>query len=253
MAFLLSTYGDLLRELLEKGFRFGPISAYFEAASPPFIFLRHDVDRISSRAVHMAAAERDLGIKATYYFRCDSHMLFPEEDIRFVVDLGHEIGFRYETVARLEWRTDEVLDRFCQELAALRALADVRTVTAHGPPLSQLPTVRFAKKLDLGKLGIVGDPAVDIDFSKVLYITETGGVFGSRANRRDWSGGKNLRDPTPPSVLGKTLDPGQEPFVVLSTHPERWPLAVVGLVQARLSDLFVNLFMAFAGGGLGRE
>ncbi|HVP12670.1 MAG TPA: hypothetical protein VMV94_15950 [Phycisphaerae bacterium] len=241
MAYRLSAYADLLHALREKGYHLGPVSAYYQGAAPPFVFLRHDLDRFASRAVHMAAAERDLGVKSTYYFRCNARARFPEEDIRFVTDLGHEIGFHYETVDRLEGRADEVPDRFRLELAALRAIADVATATACGTPLSQLPAVHFAKSLDLRELGLMGDPAVDIDFSKVLYITDTGGTFGSRANLRDRSAGKNLRERTPPAKLAQTLNPRLEPLVVLNTHPHRWPLGVAGLLLVRLADLFVNL------------
>jgi hypothetical protein len=247
VAFRLADYSDLLYALREKGYRLGPVSAYFESAPPPFIFLRHDVDRLSSRAVHMAAAERDLGVKATYYFRCDSRMGFPEENIRFVVELGHEIGFHYETVVRLKDRADEVPDRFRQELAALRAIAQVRTVTAHGSPLSRLSNAGYTKKIDLRELDLIGDPAVNIDFSRVLYITDSGGVYGSPNNLRDWSDDKNLREPTPPLQLSKVLDPRQEPLVVLSSHPERWPFGFVGLLQVRMTDFLVNTLKKLAG------
>jgi hypothetical protein len=252
LAYRLSVYADLLHALREKGYRLGPTSAYFEGAAPPFIFLRHDVRCLAARAVHMAAAERDLGVKATYYFRCNGRMRFPEECVRFVADLGQEIGFQYETVDRLPGRGDQVPDRFRQELAALRAIADVRTVTARGTPLSQLPTVRFAKPLDLGELGLLGDPAADIDFSKVLYITDTGGDYGSRANRRDWSGGKNLREPTSPPELARALDPRREPLVVLNSHPHRWPIGFVGFMGVRAADFFVNVFTKLTGGAPSR-
>ncbi|HQM33758.1 MAG TPA: hypothetical protein PKX85_14510, partial [Candidatus Hydrogenedentes bacterium] len=58
---------------------------------------------------------------------------------------------------------------------------------------------------------------------RVLYVTDTGGIFGSPHNRRDWSPGKNLREPMTPATLGRWLCPEREPLVLLTTHPERWP------------------------------
>lgn len=253
MAFPLSAYVDLLHRLREKGYSLGPISRYFEGFRPPFVFLRHDVDRLSSRAVHMARGEQNMGVKATYYFRCDGRTRFPEEEIRFVADMGHEVGFHYETVVRMKADPDRVIGRFTEELAALRRITTVKTVTAHGSPLAKLSNVGYTKTLDLGEFGLVGDPAVNIDFSKVLYVTDSGGVYGSPNNLRDWSEGKNLRRPTPPKELAKALDPRQEPLVVLSSHPERWPIGFVGLMQARATDFAVNVLKRLVKGGGRRD
>ena len=77
--------------------------------------------------------------------------------------------------------------------------------------------------MDRAALGLLGEPQTDFVCSRVLYITDTGGVFGSPHKRRDWSPGKNLRDPMPPEALGRWLRPEREPLVLLTTHPERWP------------------------------
>ncbi len=38
-------------------------------AEEPFVILRHDVDRRPEMALEMAGMEKDMGIRATYYFR----------------------------------------------------------------------------------------------------------------------------------------------------------------------------------------
>lgn len=241
MAFPLSAYLNLLHELCEKGYHLGPISKYFEGSTPPFVFLRHDVDRLPFRAVNMAAAENALGAASTYYFRCDAAMRFPEQSIRRIASLGHEVGFHYETVVRMRAEPGRVIQQFTQELAALRKIATVKTVTAHGSPLAKLSNVGYTKTLDLAEFGLIGDPAAGIDFSRVLYVTDTGGTYGSRDNLRDWSEGKNLRQPVSPQELAKQLDAQQEPLVVLSSHPERWPMSLAGLLQARMTDGLINM------------
>ena len=95
--------------------------------------------------------------------------------------------------------------------------------------------------LDLKKLGLLGEPSLDMDFSSTLYITDSGGIFGGTNNLRDKVDGKNLFKPTHPKDLGKIFNPQKEPMILLSTHPERWPDGFIGLVQASIIDWGVNL------------
>ena len=54
MAYRLKRYLSLLDALRRKGYAMGPVRRYFEGAEAPFVFLRHDVDRLPGRAVAMA-------------------------------------------------------------------------------------------------------------------------------------------------------------------------------------------------------
>ena len=223
MAFPLAHYRALLVNLLERRYSLLPVRAYFERYFEPAVFLRHDVDRLPGRAVRMARAEHALGVKATYYFRSDAGGEFPEAAVRAVAALGHEIGYHYEVVTRYGAGSAEAVEAFARDLASLRKLSDVKTVAAHGSPLSGATNIGYARGLDRSALGLLGEPQTDFDFSRVLYVTDTGGIFGSPHNRRDWSPGKNLRGPMTPESLGRWLCPEREPLVLLTTHPERWP------------------------------
>ncbi len=56
----------------------------------------------------------------------------------------------------------------------------------HGSPVSKWDSRLIWKKYDYKKLGIIGEPYFDVDFSKVLYLTDTG---------RRWDGEKvSIRD-----------------------------------------------------------
>ncbi|MGI6460501.1 MAG: hypothetical protein ACOX5J_10485 [Candidatus Hydrogenedentales bacterium] len=223
MAFPLAQYRALLANLLERSYSLLPVRAYFEEYSKPTVFLRHDVDRFPGRAVRMARMERELDVRATYYFRSSAGGQFPEAAIRKVAALGHEIGYHYEVVTRHGADSAEALEAFARDVSALRELADVKTVAAHGSPLSGTSNIGYAQGLDRAALGLLGEPQTDFDFSRVIYITDTGGIFGSPHNRRDWSPGKNLREPMTPEALARWLHPEREPLVLLTTHPERWP------------------------------
>lgn len=241
MAFLLSDYKKLLEFLKQKGYSFGPVKTYYEGVIPPFIFLRHDVDRFSSRAVKMAQAEHNLNVSSTYYFRCDRKGVFPCKAIKKIAALGHEVGFHYETVARTKGDLSAAVKFFERELGSLRKIVDVKTVTAHGSPLSRHSNIGYGEELGTKRFGLLGEPMADMDFSRVFYITDTGGVFGSPNNLRDWSDGRNLRVATAPSELSKILIPQKEPMILLNSHPERWPSSMVGLLQAVGIDMGVIL------------
>lgn len=249
MAGRLADYLALVRGLREKGYRLGPVAWYFEGYEPPFVFLRHDVDRLVFRAEAMARGEHDLGVESTYYFRCDARGGFPEKAIERIRTLGHEVGFHYETWSRSGGDVGKAREMFARELGVLRGLAEVRTVAPHGSPLSRRTNVDFSRQLDLGGLAILGDVQSDVDFHRVLYVTDTGGVFGSRYNRFDRVEGKSLEGAMTPAELGAMLRPENEPLVLLNTHPERWPQTAPGLVQASLFDGLANLLKVLAAKG----
>lgn len=246
MACRLHEYVELLRTLQGRGYGLLPCRAYFEGAELPAVFLRHDVDRLCRRAVSMAREERALGARATYYFRCIRGARFPEAAVRQVENLGHEVGYHYETFVRERGDADRAAARFGHELDGLRRLADVRTVAAHGSPLSRLSNMRHGGRLDLQGLGLLGEPGLHYDFDRVLYVTDTGGSFGSRHNVRDRVAGRNLPGPVSPAQLADRLRPDDEPSVLINTHPERWPATAIGLCQATITDALVNVAKGLA-------
>lgn len=240
MAFRLDAYQHLITRLRERGYALRCVRAYFDGAAAPAVFLKHDVDRLPARAVAMARAEQALGIAATYYFRCSAGGRFPADAIRAIVALGHEAGFHYECLVREHGDEQAAARRFERELAALRQVTPVVTVAAHGSPLSRTSNMGQTRGLDLERLGLLGEPAVHFDFARVLYVTDTGGCFGSADNIRDRVDGQNWGTPASPDELARALVPEHFPLVLMNTHPERWPRGRLGLAQARIADALAN-------------
>ncbi|EGV30434.1 lipopolysaccharide biosynthesis protein [Thiorhodococcus drewsii AZ1] len=241
MAHSLTKYASLLDELAAAGYRFHPIRDYFAApAKQPFVYLRHDVDRLPERAVTMAEAEAKGSIRATYYFRCDKHMRFPEAAMRRIADLGHETGFHYESLSRCKGDSDAALALFERELAACRSLVPVDTVAPHGAPLSAASNMDFSTGIGPERFALLGD-ATGIDFTDILYLTDTGGTFGSPYNLRDRVAGRELPGPIHPVRLAAHVIGQQETRLVLSCHPERWPSGMLALTEARARDSATNL------------
>lgn len=240
MAHPLSSYLSFLEGLLAADYSLHPIRVYFEEQfAEPFVFLRHDVDRFPERAVAMAIEESRLGVCSTYYFRCDRRCRFPESSVHRIRALGHEIGFHYESLSRGGGSVGRARELFARELGALREHSDVLTVAPHGAPLSAWSNMELTEELKLEELALLGD-ATGIDFSDILYITDSGGTFGSRHNLRDRVDGRRLDVELGPSRLVSWMREMGERRAVLSCHPERWPRTAVGLTQAWLFDLAAN-------------
>lgn len=248
MAHSLASYRSMLTDLATAGFRLCPVRTYFDGVVAARVaYLRHDVDRLPRRAVAMAVVEAKLGVASTYYFRCDAQKRFPTAAIARVQGLGHEIGFHYESFSRTRGDASAALALFERELKSLRDLVPVATIAPHGAPLSASSNMEFADGIGLDRFNLIGD-ATAIDFSSILYVTDTGGTFGSQHNLRDRVDGRMLQGDTPPSRLLEHIRALGESRVVISCHPERWPASALGLAQARLQDLAVNAMKKVVGG-----
>lgn len=252
MAYPLSAYQALLEDLRTAGFSCHTIREYFLSrqavdagkatglSDMPRAYLRHDVDRSPQRAVAMAEAETALGIRATYYFRCDARLRFPAPAMQRIAGLGHETGFHYESLSRTRGDRAAALALFERELAACRAIVAVTTIAPHGAPLAASSNMDFTASIDAERAALLGD-ATDMDYTDMLYVTDTGGTFGSPYNLRDRPTGRCLTEPVPPGRLAEWIGGQGITRLTLSCHPERWPLGRVGLVQAALSDAAGNL------------
>ncbi len=229
----------MLKKLKDSGYRLMHVENYYEGLGAPTVFIRHDVDRMPGRALDMARAEREIGALSTYYFRCDDNARFPIEHIEMIKELGHQIGYHYEVFSRANGDSEKALELFGKELAELRKYADIKTCAAHGAPLSEISNMSGGQLIKVRDFELLGEVYLDIDYQKVLYMSDSGGIFGSPYNLRDWSNGKNLRTPTKPLDLPKILHPDKEPYAIMGCHPERWPKSIPGYLQAELMDMGV--------------
>jgi len=98
----------------------------------------------------------------------------------------------------------------------------------HGSPLSKYDNRSLWLKYDYRDYGIIGEPYFDIDYNKVLYLTDTGRRWnGERFSVRDKVPGKTIK------ISGMKLrstrdiiqavDKGLLPDkITLNIHPQRW-------------------------------
>lgn len=182
--------------------------------------LRHDVDRRAEGALPCAEICRELGVSATFYFR--HPYTFDRSVLRRVAELGHEVGYHYETLTKTRGDVPRAVMLFERELREFRAVVDVDTACMHGSPLSRWDNRDIWKATSPAVYALAGEPYLSLT-PDVGYLTDTGRGW----NRRSAS----LRDAMPgpmPSFestfdLIRAIEAGSLPDrLMINIHPERW-------------------------------
>jgi hypothetical protein len=186
--FTFRVYFQLLEVLKDAGYLFQTYCFFVKKPYEKSIILRHDVDARKEHSLQFASIQHELGITGTYYFRMVPES-FDKEVIKEIASMGHEIGYHYEDMDFANGDVDQAYELAKKHLACLREVADVKTICMHGSPRSVHDNKEVWRKYDYRELGIIAEPYFDLDFSKVLYLTDTG---------RRWDGDKvSIRDKIP--------------------------------------------------------
>lgn len=179
--FTLKSYRSLLEAFQKAGYQFQTFEEFMEhPAEGKTVVMRHDVDEKAPNALKMAQLEHELGVKSTYFFRIVKQSNVPEV-IRGIAALGHEIGYHYEDLATAEGDMEKATAAFAKNLAYFREYYPVRSVCMHGSSTSKFDNRLLWETHQLSDFGLVGEPYLSVDFSKVFYLTDTGYA---------WDGGK---------------------------------------------------------------
>ncbi len=235
----MAKYGELCRALLSSGY--APVTVYQYLTDPPrgrVVVLRHDVDRKPGNALAMADLEHALGIHSTYYFRHPA--TFVPEVIGEIRDLGHEVGYHYEVLAKTRGDCDAAIELFSCELAEFREICDVRTICMHGSPPSPHDNRDLWEAYDFRDFGVAGEAYLSMAGNGLCYLTDTG---------RNWNGRHSLRDAMPGarSVPVETTDDlvrwvesSEAEGLYLTVHPERWAVSEGEWVVGCAMDFVMN-------------
>jgi hypothetical protein len=225
--FTLEKYNNLCQALRDSGYTIQTVRSYLENSENRNLktaIMRHDVDRKILNSLRMAELEHSLGIHSTYYFRYP--YTFQPEIIRIIRDMGHEIGYHYETLGKANGDRKIAIALFESELMSLRTIAEIRTICVHGSPLSKYDSRDLWKTYDFRTFGILGEAFLSV--KGTTYFSDTG---------RDWSGKNSLRDTMPDGAgrwklisvettdeLIASIRSGTNGPLYLTIHPERWAL-----------------------------
>lgn len=230
MDFTVNKYTCLLKSLKHAEYKFQTFSEFLtNPNSGKVVVLRHDVDLLPSHSLRIAQIECELGIKGSYYFRAVPES-WNEEIIKQIATFGHEIGYHYESLTTCHGNIDIAYKDFADNLIKLRTLVSVSTICMHGSPRSPYDSKDIWKQYSYRKLNILGEPYLDIDFSEMFYLTDTGRRWdGFRVSVRDKIGkwqDKWIKqgmvyhntDDVIHAVVRKTLPKR----IMITIHPQRW-------------------------------
>ena len=257
---------SLLEALREREYEFQTFSDFLEKPALRSVILRHDVDRLPENALRFARTEYEMGIKGSYYFRIVPQSNHPAI-IREIASLGHELGYHYEdlslfvsrlsknrrrmpsnagsteeTVSVRERRSidsypvfEEAIRCFTANLEYFRQYYPVTTICMHGDPLSPVDNRTLWEHYDYREYGIRGEPYFDLDFSRVLYLTDTGRKWnGEQVSVRDVPYSRKGMEEIRPSLAGSysfrstgdiilaALQDKLPGHIMFTFHPQRW-------------------------------
>ncbi len=194
--------------------------------------IRHDVDLRPEFALRVAEQERASGTTATYYFRT-MHFESHAKVISQIHAMGHRIGYHYESLSTTNGDIEAAYNDFKNNLTRLRKIAPVTTACAHGSPRSPWNSQDIWNQYDIHSLGIEYEPMLDTDFSRTLYLTDTGRRWdGYRVSVRDkvpeqqaqWER-EGLVFHTTDEIIQALNDPLHHIHrhdLLVNTHPQRW-------------------------------
>ena len=111
-----------------------------------------------------------------------------------------------------------------KNLAKFREIVQFTTICMDGRPMSKYNNLDLWKFYDYKSYGIDFEPYLDIDFNKVLYITDTGRGWNLlKYNVRDKVRNPfNYHDKTTIEII-KDIEENKLPNLLMITiHPQRW-------------------------------
>ena len=230
MDFTRQIYRRLLIGLKNGGYSFITYDEFCRGDAPQrFVILRHDVDLKPQNSQVVAIDEKDIGAKATYYFRAVPES-WDDDIIRQIHHMGHEVGYHYESLTTCNGDVQQAFDDFNTNLERLRKLVPVSTICMHGSPRSPYDSKDIWKEYDFKSLGIIGEPYLSTDFSKMFYLTDTGRRWdGYKVSVRDKIEGyqeewcaKGWTFHSTDDIIRALQDSRLPDQIMITTHPQRW-------------------------------
>ena len=227
--FTLDSYKKYVEIITNKYKSILRFDNYFLSDIPPesFVIFRHDIDRRPHRALVMAEIENSLGVCSTYYFRIKKHTFNPTI-ISKISQLGHEIGYHYESLSDTDGNMDKALIDFEYNLDRMRQIVPVKTISMHGRPFKKYDNRDIWKNLENSqylkdKLNILGEVYLDIDYSDIAYINDTGrNWISNKSNIRDKIISDINSDFNNETELREALINKKFNKIIFQIHPERW-------------------------------
>ena len=232
--FTFNKYKELCEKIKNSGYTIFTMKDFFEMQKKQsikdlnFIILRHDVDKMPENALEMAIIENKLRIQSTYYFRSTKNVFMPEI-MKQIYNLGHEIGYHYENLVTAKGNIVQAIELFEKDLRDFRDICEIKTICMHGNSLSKWDNRDLWKSYNFQDFGIIGEAYISIDYSKVLYLSDSGGSWNnSKVRIKDTVDKNSLKLPgeiiNTDTIIDifKINDNNSIKQICLLAHPDRW-------------------------------
>lgn len=229
--FTLKKYEELCEAIFKSPYIPLTFEQFFSNSTIPkkCILIRHDVDRDIQKSLTMAQIEHRFNIVSTYYCR-KTERVFKPEYFKKIANLGHEIGYHYETLDKAKGDEVEAIKVFEQELTSFREFIEIKTACMHGNPLSPWVNSNIWNTYDFKEFGIIGEPYLSLDYKNIVYLTDTGRTWASKNIRvkdvikdEDYQRNKLLigNISTTDDIIN-LIKEERFPQICLLAHPNRW-------------------------------
>lgn len=225
--FTLNKFTEILDSLMSTGYSFQTMEEFIYNPEGKVVIVRHDVDRSPFNSLQTAKLENKRGIKGTYYFRIVKQSN-NSEVIKEIAELGHEIGYHYEDLALAHGVYNYAIESFEANLKYFRTFYPVKTICMHGSPTSRWDNRDLWNNYSYKDFGIIAEPYVDIDYTSMLYITDTGRKWnGEKSSVRDkiqQAGYQSLKGRLKNSdnLIAAIRNKEFPQQILITFHPQRW-------------------------------
>ena len=224
MDFTIKIQEELIMALVNSGYNFITVNESLQTSKSKFIILRHDVEARYDNALEFAKIQHKNGIKGTYYFRILKDHFDPDV-VKGITSLGHEAGYHYDDLTKCKGDIKKAIKRFEKHLDLLNDIAPIKTICMDGSPLSKYDNKDLWNKYNYRDYGIESEPYFDIDFTNILYLTDTGRMWdGKMFSIRDKvnSSFNSFKFHSTIDII-KAANENRLPDKIMFTfHPQRW-------------------------------
>ena len=277
--FIYDKYTKLIQTIDNSEYATLTVQEYLKMEKKPdsFIIIRHDVDLDPLQQVKFAELENRSGIKSSYYFRHTEEILNVDV-IDHILSLGHEIGYHYETMTKARGDKKKALELFSNELDFFQKKWNVKTICPHGGSyvegVNGYSITGILKMLSMGirgkkifskwdsrdiwetrsmdEFGLIGDAHLSVDFTDILYLSDTGRSWDERYKSKDVVNSDiSLDQPIMcTDDIIRTIREGNVRKIYLLIHFEQWKKNLKDWISWYLAQIirrngkkFVNKFL----------
>jgi len=220
--FTFAKYKRFCEAMINSNYKILTVKEYLTSSKPDkCIILRHDVDLKPDRSLKAAEIENEFGIRSTYYFRMTDEVFQPEI-IKRIAELGHEIGYHYEVLDKAKGDFAKAIEIFKRELDELRKLCDIKTICMHGNSRTEWDNRDLWRIYDFREFGIIGEAYLSVDFSKIVYFSDTARTWNPKYKVKDipMNPANPIIDKT--DELIKLIKTKEFSCIYILMHPDDW-------------------------------